>query len=202
MKLLMACWRAAGARCVPGAFILMAMDFVDDGLTWHSVGGALVLKPLLWAVMALGWAAVGVRSLRRRAGTAGIALSVAVLDDRQKHVLRPVRSSHGWQERVREELLASERSFLVAEKGREEVHFRWRLGRKDRSVWGSMTFDEPSGDVVLDVRDSEEFPGVAALGKGSAFTAVCQIAGATGLEAAPLVEEHPRGASGGPADPR
>ncbi|MGW3914939.1 hypothetical protein ACWEBX_25935 [Streptomyces sp. NPDC005070] len=65
-----------------------------------------------------------------------------------------------------------------------------------------MTFDEPSGDVVLDVRDGEELPGVAALGKGSAFTAVCQIAGATGLEAAPLAEEHPTGASDGPAGPR
>ncbi|MFF2362255.1 hypothetical protein ACFVU0_05985 [Streptomyces sp. NPDC058122] len=202
MKLLMACWRTAGARCVPVALPLMAVEFVDGGFGRDSVALVLVGRPSIWAVLALGWAAIGARLLRRRAAAAGITLSVAVLDDRQKHVLRPVRGSEGWQERVRGELLASERSFLVAEKSREEVHFRWRPGRKDQSVWGSMTFDEPSGDVVLDVRDGEEFPGVAALGKGTAFTAVCQIAGATGLEAAPLAEEHPRNTSGGPAEQR
>ncbi|MGW3914938.1 hypothetical protein ACWEBX_25930 [Streptomyces sp. NPDC005070] len=78
------------------ALPLMAVDFVDDGFTRDSVAGALVGRPLIWAVLTLGWAAFGVRSLRRRAGTAGIALSGAALDDRQKHVLRPVRIADGW----------------------------------------------------------------------------------------------------------
>ncbi|KAB1986185.1 hypothetical protein [Streptomyces triticiradicis] len=193
MKLLMVCWRAAAARSLTMLFSLMFMDFVNDGFTWHSAGGALVLRPPVWAVMTLGWAAVGVWSLRRRARTAGVALSVEVLDGRQKHVLRPARISDGWQERVREQLVASERSFLVAEKGREEIHFRWRPGRLDRSVRGSMSFDEPSGGVVLDVHDGEALPGVAGLGKGSAFTALCQMAGATGLEAGALADGHPTG---------
>ncbi|MFG2360929.1 hypothetical protein ACGFY3_04650 [Streptomyces mirabilis] len=182
MKLLMACWRAAAARCVPLALTMMFIDLVNDGLTWDFVSGELVFIPLIWGILTLATAAVGVRSLRRRAGAAGIPLSVEALDDRQTHVLRPVPVSDGWQERVREKLAASERAFLVAEKGHEEVHFWWRPGRGKQSVWGSMSFDAPSGDVVLDVRDGEALLGVAGLGKGSSFVAVCQIAGATGLE--------------------
>ncbi|MFJ1610474.1 hypothetical protein ACIOHS_45300 [Streptomyces sp. NPDC088253] len=94
---------------------------------------------------------------------------------------RPVPASDGWQERVREKPAASERAFLVAEKGHEEIRFRWRPGRGNQSVWGSMSFDAPSGDVVLDVRDGEGLLGVAGLGKGASFAAVCQIAGVAGL---------------------
>ncbi|MCT9104564.1 hypothetical protein ACFWD7_57620 [Streptomyces mirabilis] len=182
VKLLMACWRAAAAKCVPVALTMMLIDLVNDGFTWDSVSGELVFIPLIWGILTFATAAVGVRSLRRRAGAAGIPLSVEALDDRQTHVLRPVPVSDGWQERVREKLAASERAFLVAEKGQEEVHFRWRPGRGKQSVWGSMSFEAPSGDVVLDVRDGEGLLGVAGLGKGSSFAAVCQIAGATGLE--------------------
>ncbi|SOE75028.1 hypothetical protein SAMN05446589_5587 [Streptomyces sp. OV198] len=182
VKLLMACWRAAAAKCVPVALTMMFIDLVNDGLTWDSVSGELVFSPLTWGILTFAVAAVGVWSLRRRAGAAGIPLSVEALDDRQTHVLRPVPVSDGWQERVREKLAASERALLVAEKGHEEVHFRWRPGRGKQSVWGSMSFDAPSGDVVLDVRDGEGLLGVAGLGNGSSFAAVCQIAGATGLE--------------------
>ncbi|MET7777804.1 hypothetical protein ABZU94_22270 [Streptomyces mirabilis] len=182
MKLLMACWRAAAAKCVPLALTMMFIDLVNDGFTWDSVSDEVVFRPLTWGIITLAVAAVGVWSLRRRAGAVGIPLSVEALDDRQTHVLRPVPVSDGWRERVSEELAASKRAFLVAEKGHEEVHFRWRPGRGKQSVWGSMSFDAPSGEVVLDVRDGEGLLGVAGLGKGSSFTAVCQIAGATGLE--------------------
>ncbi|MET8137503.1 hypothetical protein [Streptomyces sp. NPDC005251] len=183
MKLLMACWRAAAAKCVAPALTLTVLDFVNDGFTftWKSVTETVVFKPLMWGILSLGPAAFGVWSLRRRAGAAGIALSADALEARQTHVLRPVPFSDGRQERVREELLASERAFLVAGKG-HEIHFRWRPGRGKQSVRGSMSFDEPSGDVVLDVRDGEGLLGVAGLGKGSSFAAVCQIAGATGLQ--------------------
>jgi hypothetical protein len=107
----------------------------------------------VWGILLLGSAAFGVWSLRRRAGAAGIALSADALEARQTHVLRPVPFSDGWRERVREGLVASERAFLVAGKGDEEIHFRWRPGRGEQSVWGSMSFDAPSGDAVLDVRD-------------------------------------------------
>jgi hypothetical protein len=183
VKLLTACWRAAVARYAPMALALTVIDFVSDGFTWDSVREAVGVVLLVLAVLSLGAAAFAVRSLRQRARAAGIALSAGALDDRQTHVLRPVLLSDGWQERVREELMASERSFLVAEKGREEIHFRWRPWRGEESVWGSMSFDAPSGGVVLDVRDGEGLRGVVGLGKGSVFAAVCQIAGATGLQA-------------------
>ncbi|WP_328509763.1 hypothetical protein OG981_21725 [Streptomyces mirabilis] len=182
VKLLMVCWRVAAAQCVPLALIMTFIDLVNDGLTWDSVSGELVFTPLTWGILTFAVAVGGVWSLRRRAGATGIPLSAEALDDRQTHVLRPVPVSDGWQERVREKLAASERVFLVAEKGQEEIHFRWRPGRGKQSVWGSMSFDAPSGDVVLDVRDGEGLLGVAGLGKGSSFAAVCQIAGATGLE--------------------
>ncbi|WP_406169215.1 hypothetical protein [Streptomyces sp. NBC_00996] len=47
-----------------------------------------------------------------------------------------------------------------------------------------MAFDATSGDVRLDVRDGEDLLGVAGLGKGSAFAAVCQMARAAGLSGA------------------
>jgi hypothetical protein len=47
-----------------------------------------------------------------------------------------------------------------------------------------MSFDTPSGEAVLDVRDGEGLLGVAGLGKGYSFAAVCQIAEATGLKSA------------------
>ncbi|MFD8214869.1 hypothetical protein ACFV2U_14300 [Streptomyces sp. NPDC059697] len=181
VKLLMACWRAAAAKCVSLALTMMFIDFVNDGFTWDSVSGEVVFGPLVWGILTFAVAAVGVWSLGQRAGAAGIPLCVEALDDRQTHVLRPVPVSDGWQERVREKLAGSERAFLVAEKGQEEIHFRWRPGRGKQSVWGSMSFDAPSGDVVLDVRDGEGLLGVAGLGKGSSFAAVCQIAGVTGL---------------------
>ncbi|MEV6534036.1 hypothetical protein ACGFWD_11815 [Streptomyces sp. NPDC048448] len=181
-NLLMACWRAAAVRCVSLALTMTFIDLVNDGFTWDSVSGELVFSPLTWGILTFAVAVVGVWSLRRRAGTAGIPLSVEALDGRQTHVLRPVPVSDGWQERVRERLAASERAFLVAEKGHEGIHFRWRPGRGQQSVRGSMSFDVPSGDVVLDVREGEGLLGVAGLGKGSSFAAVCQIAGATGLE--------------------
>jgi hypothetical protein len=155
-------------------------SFESDVPRYRVMPAALVSPSM---TRSTGWARVYViRSLRRRAGAVGIPLSVEALDDRQTHVLRPVPVSDGWQERVREKLAASERAFLVAEKGHEEIHFRWRPGRGKQSVWGSMSFDAPSGDVVLDVRDGEGLLGVAGLGKGSSFAAVCQIAGVTGLE--------------------
>ncbi|MFI6486440.1 hypothetical protein [Streptomyces sp. NPDC050564] len=119
--------------------------------------------------MSLAGAALAVLSLRGRARGAGVPLSAEALDEHQRHVLRAMPLSEGWQERVRDQLTACERAFLVAEKGREEIHFRWRPGRGDRSVWGSMAFDATSGDVRLDVRDREGLLGVAGLGKGSAF---------------------------------
>ncbi|MFF4539272.1 hypothetical protein [Streptomyces aureus] len=193
MKLLTAAWRAALAKSVPVAFVLLVTEFVSDGFTRDSVARGLLLRPLCWGVMTFGWAAFGVRSLLRRARKAGIALTGGALDERQTRVLRPASDPEGWQERVRERLVASERAFLVAEKGREEIHFRWRPWHGEQSVWGSLSFNAAPGEVVLDVHDGEELRGVAGLGKGSALVAVCRLAAATGLEAVPQGKDHPAG---------
>lgn len=164
VKLLMACWRAAAAKCVPLALTMMFIDLVNDGFTWDFVSGELVFIPLIWGILTFATAAVGVRSLRRRAGAVGIPLSVEALDDRQTHVLRPVPVSDGWQERVREKLAASERAFLVAEKGHEEVHFRWRPGRGSSPSGDRCPSTRPretSSSTSGTVRDSWGWPGWA-----------------------------------------
>jgi len=182
MRLLMMCWRTAAARCVPLAVTQLLIVLLDEEFTWGAAGEEAANSLLAWMVVSLAAAALGVLVLRRRARAAGVGLSAGALDERQTHVLRAVPVSDGWQERVRDQLTASERAFLVAEKGREEIHFRWRPGCGDRSVWGSMAFDATAGDVLLDVRDGEGVLGVAGLGKGASIAAVCQIARTVGLE--------------------
>ncbi|MFD4410097.1 MULTISPECIES: hypothetical protein [unclassified Streptomyces] len=185
MRLLMACWGTAAGRCVPLAGAQLAIALWQDGFTWGALRQQTASALLAWGAVALAVAVIGSLSLRKRARRAGVPLSVEALDERQTHLLRAAPVADGWQQRVRDELTASERVFLVAEKGREELHFRWRPGRGGQSVWGTMAFDATSGDVCLDVRDEEGLLGVAGLGKGASFAAVCQIARATGLSPAP-----------------
>jgi hypothetical protein len=178
MRLLMACWGAVAVRCVPLAGIQLAIVLLQDGFTWEAPGSTV----LAWAAVSFVAAGAGVLALWRRARASGLALSAEALDERQTHLLRAASVADGWQERVRDELTASKRALLVAERGHEEIHFRWRPGRADQSVRGSMAFDATAGTVLLDVRDGEGLLGVAGLGKGSAFAAACQIARAAGLE--------------------
>lgn len=182
MRLLMACWRTAAVRCVPLAVTQVLIALLDEEFTWGAAGEEVAGALVAWTVVSLAGAALGVLVLRKRARAARVELSAGALDERQTHVLRAVPVSDGWQERVRDELKASERVFLVAERGHEEIHFRWRPGRGDRSVWGTMAFDATAGDVLLDVHDGEGALGVAGLGKGASFAAVCQIARTVGLE--------------------
>ncbi|MCX4990880.1 MULTISPECIES: hypothetical protein [unclassified Streptomyces] len=181
-RLLLACWGTAAGQCFPLAATKMVIDLLDDDLTWPALGGEIAGTVLVWAVGSLVVAAVAVLLLRRRARTSGLLLSERALGKRQRHLLRPMLPGAGWRERVREELTSSQRVFLVAEKGDEEIHFRWRPGRGDGSVWGSMTFDATAGTVLLDLREQEGLMGVAGLRRGSAFAAACQIARLTALE--------------------
>lgn len=131
---------------------------------------------VVWAV------AVATRpSLRRRARTAGIPLTPDVLARRQIRQLRVLRPTVGWSDRMRTELKASGRVSVTAEKGREEIWFHWRPGRRRHTVWGSITFDEASGTVVLDLREGAAYTGVSGLRRGAAFVALCQVAGELGL---------------------
>lgn len=82
---------------------------------------------------------------------------------------------------MRTELKASGRASVTAEKGREEIWFHWCPGRRDRAVWGSITFDEPSGTVRLDLRDGAAYTGGGELRRGAAFVALCQLARELGL---------------------
>ncbi|MFD3932737.1 hypothetical protein [Streptomyces sp. NPDC058614] len=197
MRLLMACWRSAAARCTPVMCVKLVLGLWQDGFTWGAVGEDVGSSVLVWGAVSLVWAAVGYLTLARLARGAGVELSVRALDERQIHSLRTVGVRDGWQERVRGELTASDRAFLVAERGREEIRFRWRPGRVDRSVWGSLAFDAGSGTVQLDIRDGEGNSGVAGLRKGASFVAVCQIARV--VAPAGVAGDGARKRGGGPA---
>jgi hypothetical protein len=127
------------------------------------------------------WAVAVRPSLRRRARTAGIPLTPDVLARRQTRQLRVLRPSVGWPDRMRTELKASDRASVTAEKGREEVWFQWRPGRRRHTVWGSITFDEAAGTVLLDLREGAAYTGVSGVRRGASFVALCQVAGGLGL---------------------
>lgn len=189
----MACWRSAAARCTPVMCVMLVFGLWQDGFTWGAVGEEVVSSVLVWGAVSLVWAAVGCLTLAKLARGAGVELSARALDERQIHSLRTTGVSDGWQERVRGELTASDRAFLVAERGREELRFRWRPGRLDRSVWGSLAFDADSGTALLDIRDGEGNSGVAGLRKGASFVAVCQTARVVGLAGIERDEARKRG---------
>jgi hypothetical protein len=133
----------------------------------------------VWAVVSAVWAVMAWLLLRRRARTAGITLTPEALADRQTHQLRALRPSVGWSDRMRTELKASDRASVTAEKGREEIWFHWRPGRRRHTVWGSIAFDETAGTVRLDLRE-EEASGGLGVARGASFVALCQLAGGVG----------------------
>jgi hypothetical protein len=176
---LVGCWRDA-ARAFAVLFVtieILLEAFDRDGVTWGEAGEDVAL----WAVVGAAWAVMTWLLLRRRARTAGILLTPDVLAGRQTRQLRALRPSVGWSDRMRTELKASDRASVAAEKGREEIWFHWRPGRRKRTVWGSITFDEPSGTVRLDLRDGAAYTGGGELRRGAAFVALCQLARELGL---------------------
>ncbi|SED55727.1 hypothetical protein SAMN05216489_03775 [Streptomyces sp. 3213] len=144
---------------------------------YRQEAGSTPAVNVVWAVRA-----VAVRpSLRRRARTAGLPLTPDALARRQIRQLRVLRPSVGWPDRMRTELKASDRASVTAEKGREEVWFQWRPGRRRHTVWGSITFDEAAGTVLLDLREGAAYTGVSGVRRGASFVALCQVAGRLGL---------------------
>ncbi|MET7570818.1 hypothetical protein ABZT04_20310 [Streptomyces sp. NPDC005492] len=183
MRVLVGCWRAAVSLIVGIAVLQVFVDIWDEGgFVWSDAGKDSVA----WSACTVVWAAVAWLSLRHRSRAAGVPLAPEALADRQTHQLRVLRPSEGWPDRMLAELKASDRVVVTAEKGREEIWFRWRLGRRRNMVWGSIAFDDASGAVLLDMREEEGAMGVAGLRKGAAFVAVCQIAGVLGLGGAQL----------------
>ncbi|WP_329249933.1 hypothetical protein OG223_19295 [Streptomyces sp. NBC_01478] len=120
-------------------------------------------------------------SLRHRARTSGITLIPDALAAHQTRQLRVLRPSVGWPDRIRTDLKSSGRASVTAEKGREEIWFRWRPGRRSRTVWGSIAFDEGAGTVRLDLRASGVYTGSSGLRRGASFVTLCQVAGELGL---------------------
>ncbi|MFC8344642.1 hypothetical protein [Streptomyces sp. NPDC057280] len=137
---------------------------------------------LTWGTLSLLWAALVWAWLRHRSRTAGLAFSAHVLDDRQTHLLRPADVSDGWQQRIRDRLASSDRAFLIAGEGQEEVRFLWRPGRRaDHSVHGSLSFGAAAATVRVDLREGEHHLGAAGLRKGTSYVAMCQVARALEL---------------------
>ena len=173
------CWwdaaRVFALFLVTGEMVQAALGL--DGITWGEAGEDVVL----WAAASVVWAVVASLLLRRRARRAGVTLTPDALADRQTRQLRVLRPSVGWSDRMRTELKASDRVAVTAEKGREEIWFRWRPGRRGHTVWGSITFDEPSGTAVLDLREGEAYTGISGVRRGASFVALCQLAGGLGL---------------------
>ncbi|OPG08344.1 hypothetical protein B1R27_10155 [Streptomyces sp. GKU 895] len=182
MRLLLACWRAAVTVQSPLMVVQLAAGLADDGFTWSNLGRHLVTALLVWGTLGLLWAALVGAWLRRRSRTAGLPFSERALDDRQTHLLRPAEVSDGWQRRTRDRLTSSDRAFLIAGKGEEEVRFLWRPGRRaDHSVHGSLSFDAAAGTVLVDLREGDHHLGVAGLRKGTSYVAMCQVARALEL---------------------
>ncbi|WP_329350851.1 hypothetical protein OG226_32050 [Streptomyces sp. NBC_01261] len=179
MRVLVGCWReaAGGFGAVLGTVEMLRVALGQDGITWAEAGEDVVL----WAAVSVVWAVVTSLSLRRRARTVGVAFTPDVLADRQTRQLRALQPSVGWSDRMGAELKASDRVAVTAEKGREEIWFRWRPGRHGHTVWGSITFDEPSGTVLLDLREGEAYTGISGVRRGVSFVALCQLAQGLGL---------------------
>ncbi|MER5749889.1 hypothetical protein [Streptomyces sp. NPDC002088] len=183
-RLAVALWGTALAWLSSLVGTQLFIGLLRDGFSWGGLGEQVVGCLVGFGTVSLVWVAAACLFLRRRARGAGIPLTAEALEERQVLGLRPAPGADGRHERILGELRAADRAALVAERGEEEVWFRWRLGRAGRSVWGSLTFDSASAAVLLDIREEEGGTGVAGLRKGTAFLAVCQIARALGLVAA------------------
>jgi hypothetical protein len=178
VKVLMGCWRDVLAMIAVPVLIEVGVELWDqDGYVWGNAGR----DALVWVAISAVWAALAWRSLRRRARTAGVALTPDALADRQTRQLRVLRPSVGWSDRMRTELKTSDRASVTAEKGREEIWFHWRPGRRRLTVWGSIAFDENAGTVLVDLREEEVRLGVSGMRRGASFAALCQLAGGLGL---------------------
>ncbi|MEV8538941.1 hypothetical protein [Streptomyces sp. NPDC051572] len=178
MRVLVGCWREAACVVAVPVVIRVGFELWDrGGLAWSAAGELAAT----WAAASVVWAAVAWLSLRHRARRSGITLTPDALAARQTRQLRVLRPSVGWSDRMRMELRASDRAAVTAEKGREKIWFHWRPGRRSRTVWGSIAFDEVSGTVLLDLRAGAAHTGSSGLRRGASFVALCQVAGGLGL---------------------
>ncbi|MEV6499325.1 hypothetical protein [Streptomyces prunicolor] len=178
VKVWAGCWRDAACAVAVPVVIRVGFELWDrGGLAWSAAGELAAT----WAAASVVLAAVAWLLLRHRARRSGITLTPDALAARQTRQLRVLRPSVGWSDRMRTELKASDRASVTAEKGREEIWFHWRPGRRRRTVWGSIAFDERSGTVVVDLRAGAAHTGSSGLGRGASFVALCQVGEELGL---------------------
>ncbi|MGW0209720.1 hypothetical protein ACWDZ8_29375 [Streptomyces sp. NPDC003233] len=166
-RLLGRLWLATMSGVLSLMILLTALGAVDDGLSWSTVAD-LTLPPALWAFVGFLFALYVYGTLLRRARGTGIPVSVEALAACQEYVLGAGRAA-----RLKADLPASERAWDVL--SGEELHFRWRPFRGRRSVTGTVTFDDASGEARMRIHADESLMSGPGLRGASAFVALCQI---------------------------
>ncbi|MEV6054394.1 hypothetical protein [Streptomyces sp. NPDC052107] len=166
-RLLRKLWTAALADFLPLMIMLSLLDAWDDGLSWSAVAH-VTLQPAIWAFVCFLFALYVCGALRRRARGTGIPVTVGALDPTQEYDFCAEQAA-----RLRPGLSASERAWDVL--SGEELHFRWRPFRGRRSVTGTVTFDDSSGEARLRLHADDSLMTGPGLRRASAFVALCQI---------------------------
>ncbi|MQY32459.1 hypothetical protein SRB17_04080 [Streptomyces sp. RB17] len=167
-RLLWKLWTATMADFLPLMITLSMLDAADDGLSWSAVAD-VSLEPAICAFICFPVALYLYGALVRRARGTGIPLTAEVLAATQRHTFPPDRAA-----RLRADLCTSERAWDVL--NGEELHFRWRPFRGRRSVRGTVTFDDSSGEAHMEIHTDGNLTSGSGLRRTSAFVALCQIA--------------------------
>ncbi|MFD5267447.1 hypothetical protein [Streptomyces sp. NPDC058335] len=184
-RLLLARWRAVLTDS--GLFVVMALCLLPvwkDGVTWRNAAESLVVGPGVVALALL--VAVGqCADLARRARGSGLPVTVHADDD-----IQTVTFPEAWRpedrDRFKAALLAAGRTSGVEETPAGELRFQWRPLRSWRFVRATVSRDETTGGVRLDIRGGEEQRGRDdrrrqpgrhgfRLPPGSSFVALCQL---------------------------
>jgi hypothetical protein len=183
-RLLLARWRVILTDS--GLFLIVALCLLPvwkDGVTWRNAAESLVVGPGVVALALL--IAVGqCAGLARRARGSGLPVTVHADDDTQTLTL-PEAWRPEDRDRFKAALLAAGRTSGVEETPAGELHFQWRPLRSWRFVRATVSRDESTGGVRLDIRGGEEQKGRDdrqqpgrhgfRLPPGSSFVALCQL---------------------------
>ncbi|MFJ4692158.1 hypothetical protein [Streptomyces sp. NPDC088766] len=184
-RLLFVRWRAALADTGPPLVVLCLLLVWRDGFSWRNAADSLVVVPgaaALAALLALFIAAGEHVDLVRRARGTGLPVTWAALEDAQT-VNLPVAWRPEDRDRFRAALLAAGRTSGVTETA-GELRFEWRPLHSWRSVHATVSGDEDTGEVRVDIRGGGEQRGRDRgkpgrngyrLPVGSSFVALCQL---------------------------
>ncbi|MFI2200925.1 hypothetical protein ACH47Z_09145 [Streptomyces sp. NPDC020192] len=181
-RLLGKLWLATMAGFLPLMVLMPLKIVVNDGLSW-ATAGEVALQPFVTAFVSLLLALYVHGTLLRRARGTGIPVTAQALAPTQEHTVPSDRAV-----RLRSGLSTSDRAWDVV--SGDQLHFRWRPFRGRRSVMGSVTFDETSGEGCLRLEADKALMGRPGLRGASAFVALCQIVRLVGQDASNLPPRH------------